>query len=119
MSQDVEYRLPAGWTWKSIEDVTAYVQRGKSPKYAERSDLPVINQRCVRWHGVQAEYVKFVDQSQWEAWGPERTLQEGDVLWNSTGTGTIGRAAIYRPSPDFERVVADSHVTVLRSRDVL
>ncbi|MBK8217582.1 MAG: hypothetical protein IPK71_27965 [Myxococcales bacterium] len=116
MSELVEYALPQGWCWASIEDLSAYVQRGKSPKYAERSELPVVNQKCVRWHGVQAQYVKFVDPSQWESWGPERSLRDGDILWNSTGTGTIGRAAIYRPIDGYERVVADSHVTVVRGK---
>ncbi len=119
MSQIADFPLPPTWGWMAIEDVTSYVQRGKSPKYAERSALPVVNQRCVRWHGVQSEHLKFIDESQWSAWGPERTLQDGDVLWNSTGTGTIGRAAIYRALPGYKRVVADSHVTILRARDVL
>jgi len=119
MNRPVEYLVPPGWNWSAIETVTSYVQRGKSPKYTGRSSLPVINQRCVRWHGVEAKHLKFIDQSQWEAWGPERTLRDGDILWNSTGTGTIGRAAIYRPLPGFERVVADSHVTVIRVKNVL
>ncbi|WP_445368329.1 restriction endonuclease subunit S [Methylomonas sp. BW4-1] len=41
-------------------------------------------------------------------------LCEGDVLWNSTGTGTIGRACVI---PELEHkpiLVADSHVTVIR-----
>ena len=114
MSEVAEYTLPRGWCWASVEDLTAYVQRGKSPKYAEASALPVVNQKCVRWHGVQAEHVKFIDPTQWESWGPERSLRDGDILWNSTGTGTIGRAAIYRPLDGYARVVADSHVTVVR-----
>jgi type I restriction enzyme S subunit len=119
MNEPLEYPVPPSWGWTAIEDVTSYVQRGKSPKYADRSNLPVINQRCIRWHGVEAEHLKFIDKSQWAAWGPERTLRDGDILWNSTGTGTIGRAAIYRPLAGFERVVADSHVTVLRVKSVL
>lgn len=114
MSEVLEYELPRGWCWASIEALTVYVQRGKSPKYAESSALPVLNQKCVRWHGVQKEHLKFVDPTQWEAWGPERTLRDGDILWNSTGTGTIGRAALYRRLDGFDRVVADSHVTVVR-----
>jgi type I restriction enzyme S subunit len=114
MTEVVEDSLPRGWCWASIRDLTSYVQRGKSPKYAERSELPVVNQKCVRWHGVQAEHLKFVDPTQWAAWAPERSLRDGDILWNSTGTGTIGRAAIYRPLAGFERVVADSHVTIVR-----
>jgi type I restriction enzyme S subunit len=116
MSARVDYPLPKGWCWASIEDMTSYVQRGKSPKYAAQSAMPVINQKCIRWHGVQAEHLKFIDPSQWDAWGLDRTLRDGDILWNSTGTGTIGRAAIYRPLGDFARVVADSHVTIVRAK---
>ncbi len=111
--------LPGGWTWRTIEEVAAYVQRGKSPKYVATSALPVVNQKCVRWHGVEAEHLKFVDPEQWSAWADERTLRDGDILWNSTGTGTIGRAALYRPLAGFQRVVADSHVTVVRLREGL
>lgn len=116
MSGIVEYALPRGWCWATIEALAEYVQRGKSPKYAERSSLPVVNQRCVRWDGVQVEHLKFVDPAQWGAWAPERSLRDGDILWNSTGTGTIGRAAIYRPIEGYPRVVADSHVTIVRMR---
>lgn len=117
MSGVVEYPLPRGWCWASIEDLTSYVQRGKSPQYAERSSLPVVNQKCVRWDGVHAEHLKFIDRSQWDAWAPERSLRDGDILWNSTGTGTIGRAAVYRPIDGFARVVADSHVTIVRIKE--
>ena len=41
-----------------------------------------------------------------------RFLREGDLLWNSTGTGTIGR--IIRISDPPDRLVCDSHVTVVR-----
>ena len=111
--------LPEGWRWSTIGDIAAYVQRGKSPRYAPRSALPVVNQRCVRWHGVDTQHLKFIDESQWADWGDERTLRDGDILWNSTGTGTIGRAAIFRPLPEFERIVADSHVTVIRPKTAL
>jgi type I restriction enzyme S subunit len=39
-------------------------------------------------------------------------LQSGDLLWNSTGTGTIGRI-IKLNEPPF-KLVCDSHVTVVR-----
>jgi len=107
--------LPKGWVETTIANVTSYVSRGKSPKYVESSSIPVVNQRAVRWSGVEITYLKFVDPSTSEQWGEERTLCDGDILWNSTGTGTIGRAALYLPLEGFKRVVADSHVTVLRA----
>ncbi|WEX77953.1 restriction endonuclease subunit S [Sinorhizobium numidicum] len=107
--------MPRRWTGATIEDVTHYVQRGKSPKYVPHSELPVINQKCVRWSGVDEAHLKYVDPSQWSAWGEERFLRDGDILWNSTGTGTIGRAAIFRGLTTAQRVVADSHVTIVRA----
>lgn len=107
--------MPNGWVEATIGDLTDYVSRGRSPKYVERSDLPVINQRCVRWHGVDEEHVKFVEPATWSQWGEERYVQRDDILWNSTGTGTIGRAALFVNLPSFDRAVVDSHVTIVRS----
>lgn len=108
--------LPAGWRFATIGELSDYVQRGKSPKYAKsKSDLPVVNQKCIRWSGIDPTYFKFVDPSQWSAWQEERFLRVGDILWNSTGTGTIGRAAIFDGlDGDFDRLVVDSHVTIVR-----
>jgi type I restriction enzyme, S subunit len=107
--------LPEGWEWTTIEEIAGYIQRGKSPKYTEWSELPVVNQKAVRWYGVEEEHLKYIHPDQWSQWSDERFLQSGDILWNSTGTGTIGRAAIYTELLNFKRAVADSHVTVVRA----
>lgn len=107
--------LPKGWATASIGLLTDYVQRGKPPKYATKSDLPVINQKCVRWWGVDSEHLKYVAEEQWPSWAEERFIQDGDILWNSTGTGTIGRAVLFRKLPDIKRIVCDSHVTIVRA----
>ncbi|MBY5939580.1 hypothetical protein KUW00_01610 [Halomonas sp. DP5N14-9] len=106
-------QLSRNWALATIEDVAEYVQRGKSPKYADLSDLPVINQKCVRWHGLEKEFVKYVHEDQIAKWDEVRYLKKGDLLWNSTGTGTIGRACLYKG--EFPRAVVDSHVTIVRS----
>jgi type I restriction enzyme, S subunit len=107
--------LPQGWCEATIDDLADYVSRGRSPKYVAHSDLPVINQRCVRWHGVDEKFVKFVDPSTWHQWDDERIVRRNDILWNSTGTGTIGRAALFTELASYERAVVDSHVTILRA----
>jgi len=111
--------VPAGWHEATIDDIAPYVQRGKSPKYADRSDLPVINQKCIRWDGVDPQWLKFIHPDQWDQWADERFLRAGDVLWNSTGTGTIGRASVFRGLADYDRAVADSHVTIVRCAEYL
>ena len=42
-----------------ILDITEYLSRGKQPKYASYSSLPVINQRAIRWFGIQSEYLNM------------------------------------------------------------
>ena len=106
--------LPPGWARSTIGDVANYVQRGRGPIYAPLSNLPIINQKCIRWHGVEAEHIKFVDEKTRDQWSSDRILRPGDVLWNSTGTGTLGRAAIFDGLPGFKEVVVDSHVTIVR-----
>lgn len=107
--------LPKGWADTTFEDVLDYVQRGKSPKYADESKLPVINQKCVRWWGIQEEFLKFIRSNQIDTYTEERFLRKGDILWNSTGTGTIGRAALFQGLETASRAVVDGHVTILRS----
>ena len=108
----MEGAFPLGWAKAPIGDVAPYVQRGKSPKYTTSSDLPVINQKCVRWAGLEKEHARHVHESQIPSWDEQRYLKEGDLLWNSTGTGTIGRACLYRN--EFPQAVVDSHVTIVR-----
>ena len=107
--------LRENWAVSTFGEICDYVQRGKSPKYAEASDLPVINQKAIRWFGLQDEYLKYVHPEQIDSWTPERYIRLGDVLWNSTGTGTIGRACLIRVVNLDSPKVVDSHVTILRS----
>ncbi|MBS4010857.1 MAG: restriction endonuclease subunit S [Roseovarius sp.] len=109
-----QFSLPASWQWTTLEDVAAYIQRGKGPKYAKSpTSVPVISQKCIQWSGFDLGPARYVDESSLEGYGVERYLQPGDLLWNSTGTGTVGRVALF-PSGLSHRIVADSHVTVVR-----
>lgn len=105
---------PDNWVETTFCDVTSYISRGKSPKYAEFSKLPIVNQRAIRWHGIQKEYLKYIHPDQIDQWTSERFIQEGDVLWNSTGTGTIGRACLVQKAHLSPPKVVDSHVTIIR-----
>ncbi|MBD2318686.1 restriction endonuclease subunit S [Phormidium tenue] len=106
--------IPLGWSTATISDITEYISRGKQPKYTNYSTLPVINQRAIRWTGIQNEYLKYVDPLQFDLWEPEKFIQVGDILWNSTGTGTLGRAYLVTERDLEPPKVVDSHVTILR-----
>ncbi|MFZ4594620.1 MAG: restriction endonuclease subunit S [Verrucomicrobiaceae bacterium] len=111
--------LPESWAVSSVGDVSEYIQRGKSPKYADLSRLPVVNQRSIRWHGIQDEHLKYVHEDQFSAWDEARFIREGDILWNSTGTGTIGRACLVRQEHTDPPKVVDSHVTIVRPNKLI
>jgi type I restriction enzyme S subunit len=106
--------LPNGWSNTTIGEVTESISRGKSPKYTEISSLPIVNQRAIRWFGIQDEHLKYVHPDQFEEWTEERYIREGDILWNSTGTGTIGRACLVQRHHLIPPKVVDSHVTIVR-----
>ncbi|MEZ8368929.1 restriction endonuclease subunit S [Vibrio splendidus] len=111
--------LPKGWIETNFEDVSDYIQRGKGPKYTEHSDYPVVNQKAVRWFGLQEEHLKYVHPEQWEKWDEQRYIRLGDILWNSTGTGTIGRACHVDETQLAKAKVVDSHVTIVRTNELV
>ena len=109
---DTEFCIPSSWCWTRLGEVTSYIQRGKSPKYASADGSPVVSQKCVQWHGLDLDKVRKITYQSLVTYEDIRFLREGDLLWNSTGTGTIGR--IIRLIDPPEKLVCDSHVTVVR-----
>ena len=107
------FPVPDHWRWARLEQVCLYIQRGKSPKYVDKSSTYVVSQKCVQWSGFDMSSARFVADDSLDSYGKERFLCEGDLLWNSTGTGTAGRVATYQ-SREKVIAVADSHVTVIR-----
>lgn len=107
------FPVPDHWQWTRLEQICLYIQRGKGPKYVERSSTHVISQKSVQWPGFDLSSARFVADDSLGSYGKERFLCAGDLLWNSTGTGTAGRVAIYQPDESVT-AVADSHVTVVR-----
>jgi len=107
------FAIPVHWKWVRLEQLALYIQRGKGPKYAERGAVAVVSQKCVQWPGFDMKQARFIDDDSIEAYGKERFLLDGDLLWNSTGTGTAGRVAIVKGIAQ-SQAVADSHVTVIR-----
>ena len=106
---------PKGWPPKAIKTLFDLVSRGKQPAYIENSFIAVVNQAC-----IYNDFFKFQNLKYFDPTSNKKTLeiQEGDILVNSTGTGTLGRCNIFVPT-DAKTYVIDSHVTLLRPSKVI
>lgn len=107
------FHLPDGWEWGRLQDVSSYIQRGKGPQYADFGKVQVVSQKCVQWSGFDLSQARYVDDASLENYQSERFLCKDDLLWNSTGTGTVGRINVV-PEVEDHSLVADSHVSIIR-----
>ena len=110
---DVLFEAPSGWCWAYLQDISSYIQRGKGPSYAEDGKVMVVSQKCIQWKGFDLTPCRHISDDSLEKYQEERYLQNNDLLWNSTGTGTVGRINTI-DHIEKNSLVADSHVTVIR-----
>ena len=101
-------KTPDEWENVTLEDITALVSRGITPKYADDTDQIVINQKCIRNHMIDLSLARTHTPKVIN----EKWLRFGDLLVNSTGDGTLGRAAQVWFQP--KNITVDSHVTIAR-----
>lgn len=109
-SLKLSIHVPSDWNFHPLEEICEVISRGKAPSYVEESSILAIGQRCVQDNGFDAYAARPHD--------PAKTkgllfAQQGDILLNSTGTGTIGRSCVFREQGHY---FVDGHVTLLRPK---
>ena len=107
--------MKAGWEKKKLGDVCELINRGIAPKYIDEGGVQVLNQKCIRDHSVSYELARR-NNPELKSVPEERLIRVGDVLVNSTGTGTLGRVAQVREMPS-ELTTVDTHVTIVRPKE--
>lgn len=115
---DLPFEVPENWRWVALGDLCILISRGKSPTYSEVRKYPVFAQKCNQPNHLALEKALFLDESTIEKWPEFFRLRNADIVVNSTGTGTVGRVGYYVSElldPQYEFMVPDSHVTVLRT----
>ena len=81
--------LPESWHITTIDALSSLVTRGIAPKYDDSSNQIVLNQKCIRDHTIDVSLARrHLPKKINEKW-----ISKGDLLINSTGTGTLGRVA--------------------------
>lgn len=102
------------WKEKSLGEVTSFIAKGIPPKYVEEESsntIRVLNQKCNRNFLISYTDSRLHNNAAKKV-PDEKILKEGDVLINSTGTGTAGRVAqIWNiPTP----TTIDGHMILIR-----
>lgn len=103
--------FPENWKITTIDAISSLVTRGIAPKYDDSSDQIVLNQKCIRDHTIDMSLSRrHLPKRINEKW-----ISKGDLLINSTGTGTLGRVA--QVWFEANNMTVDSHVTIVRPKD--
>lgn len=119
IDDELPFEIPDTWEWVRLENCCVKeIRRGKSPKYIEQSATLVFAQKCnTKYTGIDVGLALYLDESTLGKYSDDEYMQDGDVVINSTGTGTLGRVGFYRSADNRANlpIVPDSHVTVIRA----
>lgn len=95
-----------------ISNLYINIFRGKSPKYEDNTEAIILNQKCNRWNSIDLKFAKTVSVEWLKSIDGSFKTKENDVLVNSTGEGTIGRATCI--DKEYIDLLYDSHILLLR-----
>ena len=116
--EEIPFDIPDNWCWCRLGEICNEIKRGKSPKYADKSNFLAFAQKCnVKTGGIDLGLALYLDENSITRYSETDNLVQGDIVINSTGGGTMGRVGLYKTQvpAGIKGVYPDSHVTVIRS----
>ena len=97
---------------QSIGEFCTKPTRGVQPSIIEGGNIIVVDSKAVRPQGVEPATSERTSRALYDLPANAKArVQRGDVLLNSTGRGTLGRAACYQLDTP---ALCDNHVAILR-----
>lgn len=108
--------MKSEWIKRELKDLISYTSKGIAPSYTEKleNSVLVLNQKCNRNFELDYSPARRNDLSKKKV-PAQRFLERGDVLVNSTGTGTAGRVAQFEGNS--VPVTVDGHMIILRPKE--
>ena len=115
---EIPFDIPENWRWCRLGEICNEIKRGKSPKYADKSNFLAFAQKCnVKTGGIDLSLALYLDENSIGRYSEADNLIQDDIVINSTGGGTMGRVGLYETKvpAGIKGVYPDSHVIVIRS----
>ena len=123
IADEVPFDIPESWEWVRLKDIVVKeIKRGKSPTYADNSSVLVFAQKCNTKAGIiDLSLAKHLDVKSFAKYPDDEYMQDGDIVVNSTGNGTLGRVGVFHDADRSDDcvIVPDSHVTTIRINKLL
>ena len=118
IEDELPFEIPDSWEWTRLNEIRCKeIKRGKSPTYITNSNIFVFAQKCnSKFNGIDLSLCKCLDPAKFRNYDRSEVILPGDIIINSTGTGTLGRIGYFSKSDNINNLtlVPDSHVTVVR-----
>jgi type I restriction enzyme S subunit len=99
MKEEIPFKLPGGWEFVRLDDLSKVITKGSSPKWQgvsyteDPNDVLFVTSENVGSYELLLENRKYVEKKFNEV-EPRSILKKGDFLMNIVGA-SIGRTAIY------------------------
>lgn len=111
------FDIPDNWGWICLKGLVCRdIRRGKSPKYGSGKSFAFAQKCNSKYDGIRLDLALSVTDAFADRFTNGEEVQDGDIVINSTGNGTLGRIGYFENkfNPNGYKYYPDSHVTTVR-----